>query len=117
MGCSDSKSVDVVEAQKNDLAAISMQTPVGIDLGTTFSCIAIWRNSQVEIVPDENGFGITPSVVSFSGQERLVGLGALNQAIKNPKNTVFDAKRLIGRQINDKEVQEDLGLFPFVGNC
>lgn len=90
--------------------------PVGIDLGTTFSCIGVYRNGKVEIVPDENGAQIVPSVVAFTDKERITGRGAINQGAKNPKNTVYDAKRLIGRKINDPEVQSDIALFPFKVN-
>ena len=86
---------------------------IGIDLGTTFSCVGIWRQNKVEIVADENGSHIIPSMVSFNGQDRLIGMGAFNKAAANAKNTVFDAKRLIGRKVTEAEVQEDIKLYPF----
>lgn len=85
-------------------AYASEDVSVGIDLGTTFSCIGVWRNGKVEIVPDENGSYIMPSMVGFKGEERLVGMGAFNKAAANAKNTVFDAKRLIGRKVSEAEV-------------
>lgn len=93
--------------------AFDEELSVGIDLGTTFSCVGIWRQGKVEIVADENGSHIMPSMVSFNGQDRLIGMGAFNKAASNAKNTVFDAKRLIGRKMNEPEVQEDCKLYPF----
>eukprot|EP00823_Brevimastigomonas_motovehiculus_P004691 TRINITY_DN31_c0_g1_i1.p1 TRINITY_DN31_c0_g1~~TRINITY_DN31_c0_g1_i1.p1 ORF type:complete len:667 (-),score=224.99 TRINITY_DN31_c0_g1_i1:421-2421(-) len=86
---------------------------VGIDLGTTYSCVAIMRNNQVEIIANDQGNRTTPSYVAFTETERLVGEAAKNQAPMNPKNTVFDAKRLIGRRYSDKTVQDDMKLWPF----
>ena len=86
---------------------------VGIDLGTTFSCVAIWKNHQPYVIPNENGLRITPSMVSFTNKDRLVGEAAKNLSSKNAENTVYDAKRLIGRKFNDKEVQEDIKRWPF----
>ena len=86
---------------------------LGIDLGTTYSCVAVWKNGKVDVIPNESGNRITPSVVCFTNKERLIGDAAKNQIVKNYKNTVYDAKRLIGRFYNDKEVQEDMKLWPF----
>jgi L1 cell adhesion molecule like protein len=86
---------------------------VGIDLGTTYSVVCVYRNGGVEVIPNANGNRTTPSWVSFNGNERLVGDAAKSQLSANPKNTVFDAKRLIGRNITDKTVQEDMKHWPF----
>ena len=86
---------------------------IGIDLGTTYSCVGIFKNSQVEVIPNELGNRITPSVVSFTDQERLIGEAAKNQASMNPSRTVYDVKRLIGRRYSDTTVQYDKKYLPF----
>jgi L1 cell adhesion molecule like protein len=86
----------------------------GFDIGTTTSCAAVWLNDRVEIIPDgQTGSRIIPSYVSFSDEEKLVGDAAKNQSTMNPKNTVYDAKRLIGRKFNDAVVQDDIKLWSF----
>ena len=86
----------------------------GFDIGTTTSCAAVWMNDRVEIIPDgQTGSRIIPSYVSFSDEEKLVGDAAKNQSTMNPKNTVYDAKRLIGRKFSDAVVQEDIKLWSF----
>jgi len=86
---------------------------IGIDLGTTYSCVGIFKNSRVEIIPNEFGNRITPSVVAWSDEERLVGEAAKNQAHLNPKRSVYVVKRLMGRQFDDKEVQRDIKWLPY----
>ena len=86
---------------------------IGIDLGTTYSCVGIFKNGRVEIIPNELGNRITPSYVAFTDDEKLVGEAAKNQASNNPLRTVYVVKRLVGRQFDDKEVQRDMKYVPY----
>ncbi|PWW72457.1 heat shock protein 70 [Tuber magnatum] len=88
-------------------------TVIGIDLGTTYSCVGVMKSGRVEILVNDQGNRITPSYVAFTPDERLVGDAAKNQYASNPTNTIFDIKRLIGRKFNEKDVQNDMKHFPF----
>merc|ERR1711966_107985 len=90
---------------------------VGIDLGTTYSCVGVWQHDRVEIIANDQGNRTTPSYVAFTETERLIGDSAKNQVAMNPHNTVFDAKRLIGRRFGDSAVQDDVKHFPFKVIC
>jgi molecular chaperone DnaK (HSP70) len=86
---------------------------IGIDLGTTYSCVGIFKNGRVEIIPNEQGNRITPSYVAFNDEEKMVGEAAKNQGSLNPLRTIYVVKRLIGRKFSDKEVQRDMKFIPY----
>jgi len=102
-----------VENEQEPMAAKDLGTVIGIDLGTTYSCVGVMQNGKVEILANDQGNRITPSYVAFNDEERLVGDAAKNQYASNPKRTVYDIKRMIGRKWADKDVQADQKHFPF----
>ncbi|XP_075485741.1 heat shock cognate 70 kDa protein-like [Primulina tabacum] len=99
------------------MAGTSEGPAIGIDLGTTYSCVAVWHRDRIQIIPNDQGLRITPSCVAFNEREHLVGDAALNVLAMNPANTIFGAKRLIGRRFSDPLVQTDMKHWPFNVIC
>ena len=90
-----------------------MSKIIGIDLGTTNSCVAVLENGVAKVIENSEGARTTPSVVAYTKDEILVGASAKRQAVTNPKNTIYAAKRLIGRKFKEEAVQKDIGLMPY----
>ena len=106
-------SAHTVTSQSTDETVETIDTVIGIDLGTTYTCVGVVVNGKVQIIPNEQGNRITPSYVSWHGWERFIGDSAKNQATSNPNNTVFDVKRIIGRKFSDEHVQDFIKTVPY----